>query len=181
MLPARHPPPVDAARADAPSRALVVPLAANRLGNRLLAALAPQDWQHWCALLTHVELPRREVLYESGASIAHAYFPTTALVSLEYVTDSGGTAEIALVGPEGVVGVPLFIGPAFLILAPTPALEARKLAARSPAASNAATPEPLHPASPPRRPRRRQHRVEGAPPHSSTLTGTRLASPHISS
>ena len=110
MLPARHPPPVDAARADAPSRALVVPLAANRLGNRLLEALAPQDWRHWCALLTHVELPRREVLYESGASIAHAYFPTTALVSLEYVTDSGGTAEIALVGPEGVVGVPLFMG-----------------------------------------------------------------------
>ncbi len=82
----------------------------GRPPNGLLDALAPQDWERWRSLLTPVDLARRSVLYDSGAAITHAYFPTTALVSLGYVTDSGATAEIALVGPEGVVGVPLFMG-----------------------------------------------------------------------
>jgi CRP-like cAMP-binding protein len=51
-----------------------------------------------------------DALYESGRQLEHAYFPTTAIVSLIYVTRSGASSEIAGVGPEGVVGIPLFMG-----------------------------------------------------------------------
>jgi CRP-like cAMP-binding protein len=112
MQPPRHPPPEATDRAVRPKPAGGKPPrpAADPLRNRLLASLAPEDWQRWQAQLTLVDLPRGRVLYESGSEISHAYFPITALVSLEYVTESGGTAEIALVGHEGVVGVPLFMG-----------------------------------------------------------------------
>jgi CRP-like cAMP-binding protein len=110
MLPTRLESPVEAIRDEAfPVAAPVLPTS-DRPPNSLLAALSPEDWQRWRPLLTQVELARHGVLYESGMTIAHAYFPTSALVSLEYMTDSGSTAEIALVGPEGVVGVPLFMG-----------------------------------------------------------------------
>ncbi len=51
-----------------------------------------------------------DALYESGRQLEHAYFPTTAIVSLIYMTRSGGSSETAGVGPEGVVGIPLFMG-----------------------------------------------------------------------
>jgi CRP-like cAMP-binding protein len=57
-----------------------------------------------------VELPLGRVLYESGSSLSHVYFPTTAIVSLLYVMESGASAEIAVVGREGVVGIALFMG-----------------------------------------------------------------------
>jgi CRP-like cAMP-binding protein len=57
-----------------------------------------------------VELPLGAVLYESGSKLTHVYFPTTAIVSLICVMDSGATTEIAIVGNEGVVGVSLFMG-----------------------------------------------------------------------
>jgi CRP-like cAMP-binding protein len=78
--------------------------------NRLLAALPERDWLQWRARLEPVDLPVGRVLYDAGSVPSHAYFPITAVVSLEYLTDSGGSAEIALIGREGVVGVSLFMG-----------------------------------------------------------------------
>lgn len=62
------------------------------------------------ARLELVPLPLGEMLYEPGKPLRHAYFPTTAIVSLHYVTASGASAEAAGVGNEGVVGVSLFLG-----------------------------------------------------------------------
>ena len=55
-------------------------------------------------------MPLGHVLYESGATLSHVYFPTTAIVSLLYVMENGASAEIAVVGHEGLVGVSLFMG-----------------------------------------------------------------------
>lgn len=84
--------------------------AAGRRRNELLAALPTTVRVCWQTFLEPVEMSRGQVLYESGEAIRHAYFPDTAIVSLEYITESGSCAEIAVVGCEGVVGVPLFIG-----------------------------------------------------------------------
>lgn len=78
--------------------------------NHLLAALPDADWLRWRTLLEPVAMPLGLVLYESGVPITHAWFPTTAIVSLMHVTESGASAGIAVVGNEGVVGVPLFMG-----------------------------------------------------------------------
>jgi CRP-like cAMP-binding protein len=78
--------------------------------NQLLAALPDSEWQRWLPLLEFVELPLGRVLYESGATLQHVYFPTTAIVSLLYVLENGASAEIAVVGNEGIVGVSLFMG-----------------------------------------------------------------------
>jgi CRP-like cAMP-binding protein len=75
-----------------------------------LAALPNCEWQHWQALLEPVELHVGQVLFEPGRAPAHVYFPTTSVVSLLYMTRDGETAEIAVVGNEGVVGVSLFMG-----------------------------------------------------------------------
>jgi hypothetical protein len=78
--------------------------------NRLLAALPEAEWKRWLPHLEPVELPLSGVLYESGATLSHVYFPTTAIVSLLYVMENGASAEIAVVGREGVVGISLFMG-----------------------------------------------------------------------
>lgn len=78
--------------------------------NHLLAALPNGEWQRWQSLLEPVELQVGQVLFEPGRAPAHVYFPTTAVVSLVYMTQDGETAEIAVVGNEGVVGVSLFMG-----------------------------------------------------------------------
>ena len=78
--------------------------------NRLLAALPDDDWQRWQPLLEPVDLPLGQVLYESGVTLSHVYFPTTAIVSLLYVLENGASAEIAIVGNEGLVGISLFMG-----------------------------------------------------------------------
>jgi len=83
---------------------------ANPLQNHLLAALPPTEWQRWLPQLEHVTLPLGFVLYESGSTLSHVYFPTTALVSLLYVMENGASAEIAIVGNEGLVGISLFMG-----------------------------------------------------------------------
>jgi CRP-like cAMP-binding protein len=57
-----------------------------------------------------VDLPLGEVLHESGGTLSHVVFPTTAIVSLLYVMENGASAEIAVVGNEGVVGISLFMG-----------------------------------------------------------------------
>jgi len=78
--------------------------------NQLLAALPQDQWQRWLPHLEHVEMPLGQVLYEPGSTLSHVYFPTTAIVSLLYVMQNGESAEIAVVGNEGVVGVSLFMG-----------------------------------------------------------------------
>ncbi len=78
--------------------------------NLLLAALPPEEIGRWQAHLELVALDLGQVLYESGCPQSHVYFPTTAIVSLLYVTESGQSAEIAVVGNEGVVGIALFMG-----------------------------------------------------------------------
>jgi CRP-like cAMP-binding protein len=80
------------------------------LQNHLLAALPPTEWQRWMPLLEPVTLKLGQVLYESGARMGHVYFPTTAIVSLLYVMEDGASAEISVVGNEGVVGISLFMG-----------------------------------------------------------------------
>jgi CRP-like cAMP-binding protein len=78
--------------------------------NFLLAALPDPEWQRWQPLLEKVEMPLGQVLYEPGTTLAHVYFPTTSIVSLLYVMENGASAEIAVVGNEGLVGVSLFMG-----------------------------------------------------------------------
>jgi CRP-like cAMP-binding protein len=78
--------------------------------NFLLAALPDPEWQRWRVLLEKVDMPLGQVLYESGGTLTHIYFPTTSIVSLLYVMENGASAEIAVVGREGLVGVSLFMG-----------------------------------------------------------------------
>ena len=78
--------------------------------NRLLAALGEEELRRFQPLLEPVDLPLGHVLYESGKTLSHVYFPTTAIVSLLYVLENGASAEIAVVGNEGLVGVSLFMG-----------------------------------------------------------------------
>lgn len=78
--------------------------------NHLLAALPDTIWARWEPLLEPVQLHLGQVMYESGATMTHVYFPTTAIVSLLYVLEDGGSAEIAVVGFEGLVGIALFMG-----------------------------------------------------------------------
>ena len=78
--------------------------------NHLLSALPNAEWQRWLPQLERVEMPLGQVLYESGGTLSHVYFPTTAIVSLLYVMENGASAEIAVVGNEGIVGISLFMG-----------------------------------------------------------------------
>jgi len=78
--------------------------------NHLLAALPDGELLRWRSQLELVEMPLGQVLYESGSTLSHVYFPTTAIVSLLYVMENGASAEIAVVGNEGLVGISLFMG-----------------------------------------------------------------------
>jgi CRP-like cAMP-binding protein len=78
--------------------------------NHLLAALPLVESQRWLPLLEPVDLALGQVLYESGTTLSHVYFPTTAIISLLYVMENGASAEIAVVGNEGIVGISLFMG-----------------------------------------------------------------------
>src|SRR4051812_11871820 len=78
--------------------------------NHLLAALPTAEFERLAPKLQLVPLLLGQVLYEPGGQLQHAYFPTTSIVSLQYVMESGASAEIAGVGNEGVVGVSLFMG-----------------------------------------------------------------------
>jgi CRP-like cAMP-binding protein len=78
--------------------------------NHLLAALPTAEFERLAPSLEPVALPLGETLYEPGGQLQHVYFPTTAIVSLLYVLESGASAEIAGVGNEGVLGISLFMG-----------------------------------------------------------------------
>jgi CRP-like cAMP-binding protein len=78
--------------------------------NQILAALPNSVQERWLPLLESVQMPLGSVLYESGGTLSHVYFPTTSIVSLLYVMENGASAEIAVVGNEGIVGISLFMG-----------------------------------------------------------------------
>jgi len=78
--------------------------------NHLLSALPTAEFELVAPHLKLVLLRLGEILYEPGGRLQYAYFPTTAIVSLHYVTESGGSTETAGVGNEGMVGVSLFMG-----------------------------------------------------------------------
>ena len=80
------------------------------LFNQLIAALPEEVSRQWSALLEDVDMRQGDVLHEQGRTVHHVYFPTTSIVSLIHVLESGASAEIAVVGNEGVVGVAAFMG-----------------------------------------------------------------------
>src|ERR1700676_3288548 len=82
----------------------------NPSQNHILAALPTAEFEPLAAHLELVPLALGEILYEPGGQLRHAYFPTTAIVSLHYVMESGASAETAGVGNEGLVGISLFMG-----------------------------------------------------------------------
>jgi CRP-like cAMP-binding protein len=87
-----------------------VPIAHHPTQNHLLAALPAAEFERLSARLELVPMRLGDAIYEPGRQLEHAYFPVTAIVSLLYVTRSGASSEIAGVGPEGIVGMPLFLG-----------------------------------------------------------------------
>lgn len=78
--------------------------------NSLLNALPPPHFERWRSHMEPVELALGQVLYEPGDTLSHVYFPVTAIVSLLYVMENGASAEIAVAGNEGLVGISLFMG-----------------------------------------------------------------------
>ena len=87
-----------------------MPKSAAARRNRLLAAIPAEEWARWQPELEAVTMPLGQVLSESGVAMTHVYFPTTSIVSLLYVMEDGASAEIAVVGNEGIVGISLFMG-----------------------------------------------------------------------
>ena len=84
--------------------------AADPRCNRLLAALPAADWARWQPVLESIDLPLGHVLYEPGGSMPFMVFPASAIVSMLYVMENGASAEIAVVGLEGLVGISIFMG-----------------------------------------------------------------------
>jgi CRP-like cAMP-binding protein len=78
--------------------------------NHLLAALSAEDYKHLLPDLELIPMPLGWAVYESGGHLNYLYFPTTSIVSLLYVMESGASAEIAITGNEGLVGISLFMG-----------------------------------------------------------------------
>lgn len=78
--------------------------------NQLLAALTPAERERIYPHLHMVEMPLGKVLYESGDTLRHVYFPIDCIVSLLYVLENGASAEISVVGNEGLIGIALFMG-----------------------------------------------------------------------
>ena len=78
--------------------------------NHLLDALPVDDFQRIAAHLELIEMKLGDVLYESGGRLRYVYFPTTCIVSLLYVMEDGASAEIAIVGNEGILGISMFMG-----------------------------------------------------------------------
>jgi len=96
-----------------PAKDRVRPVAAERHSphqNHLLDALPDSDFERLAPHLELIPLKLGEVLYESGAQLRYVYFPTTSIVSLLYVMEDGASAEIAIVGNEGILGISLFMG-----------------------------------------------------------------------
>lgn len=87
-----------------------MPIGHEPKSNHLLAALPEFEWTHWLPQLEWITMSLGEVICESGAAQKYIYFPTTAIISMLYATETGASAECAVVGNEGVVGISLFLG-----------------------------------------------------------------------
>ena len=87
-----------------------MPTAHSPKQNHLLAALPAPEFARLSPHLELVSMPLGEVLYESGGRLQHVYFPITSIVSLLYVLEDGASAEIAVVGNEGILGISIFMG-----------------------------------------------------------------------
>jgi len=86
------------------------PIATTPRDNHLLAVLAQADYDRIAPHLEFAPVALGQVLYESGGRMEHAYFPTNSIVSLLYVMADGASAEIAVVGNDGIVGISIFMG-----------------------------------------------------------------------
>jgi CRP-like cAMP-binding protein len=82
----------------------------NRNGNHLLAVVDESAWSRVAPHLVPVDMSLGQVIYEAGDRLSHVYFPATSIVSLLYVLENGSSAEIAVVGNEGLIGIALFMG-----------------------------------------------------------------------
>lgn len=82
----------------------------DQAANGLLASLPAAVWERLAPSLELVDMPLGMVLYESGCKMSHVYFPINTIVSLLYVMEDGASAEIAVVGKEGIVGIALIMG-----------------------------------------------------------------------
>jgi CRP-like cAMP-binding protein len=82
----------------------------HRNGNHLLKVLPEAEWARFAPHLVPVDMSLGQVIYESGDRLDHVYFPATSIVSLLYVMQNGASAEIAIVGNEGMIGIALFMG-----------------------------------------------------------------------
>jgi CRP-like cAMP-binding protein len=78
--------------------------------NYLFQSIPATEWERLFEHLEEIDLPLGKVLYEPGTKMRHVYFPSTAIVSLLYALENGSSAEIAVVGNEGVVGISIFMG-----------------------------------------------------------------------
>lgn len=78
--------------------------------NHLLASLPAAEFDRLFRHLELIKMPLGQILYEAGGQLKHVYFPTTSIVSLLYVLENGASAEIAIVGNEGILGISLFMG-----------------------------------------------------------------------
>jgi CRP-like cAMP-binding protein len=78
--------------------------------NHLLGVLPAEHYRHLFPHLELVSLSNKEVLYETGEKLRYAYFPTDCIVSKQYITENGSTAEVAVIGNEGIIGAALFMG-----------------------------------------------------------------------
>lgn len=87
-----------------------MPAVRNPDQNQLLAALSPEERERIVPHLKLVAMPLGKVLYESGDVLEHVYFPIDSIVSLLYVLENGASAEISVVGNEGLIGIALFMG-----------------------------------------------------------------------
>ena len=77
--------------------------------NHLLAAMSENEWHQLEPDMEPVDFSLNQVLYESGKTPAYMYFPTTAIVSLLYMTENGDSSEVAVIGNDGVVGISLLL------------------------------------------------------------------------
>ena len=95
----------------------------NRNGNHLLAVLDESEWARVAPHLVPVDMSLGQVIYEAGDRLSHVYFPATSIVSLLYVLENGASAEIAVVGNEGLIGIALFMGGATSVAALYPGID----------------------------------------------------------
>jgi CRP-like cAMP-binding protein len=87
-----------------------LPIVHSTTQNHILAAFPTAEYERLAPHLELVPMPLGQVLCESGAQLHHVYFPTTAIISMLYVLEDGASAEIAVVGNEGILGISIFMG-----------------------------------------------------------------------